>query len=227
MPSSVTTSLLNSQLLKERRLQLNLPTRELGRLSGMSGPTIQRIEAGESAPDLTLGDLHRLASALGLQLWEVLDARSTTERPETLDDVRVEALLANAGRLIRREEIATAFQWDLERVSNALTTLAARLDGTGQRLHVRTAGDVAIQPAPVGLTSSERERATRAAYQHRGINRRSAGVLAPLISARQMSVPTTNSDRVGAGELAAAGLAHIDGDQILLSDECAYSLMLD
>ena len=223
----MTTPLLNGALIKERRLRLNMPTRELGRLSGLSGPTIQRIEAGESAPDLKLGELHRLASALGLELWEILDVATVTGRPETLDDARVEAVLVDAGRLVRREEIATALDWDLERVRHALTTLAERLDGTGQRLHLRAAGDVAIRPAPLGLTASERERATRAAYQHRGINRRSAGVLAALLKTGQMPIPTANSSRVGAGELASAALVRIEGDEMFLTDDCAFSLMLN
>lgn len=227
MPSSVAATLLNAGLIRERRLQLNIPTRELGRRSGLSGPTIRRIESGESAPDLTLGDLYLLATALVLDMSDLLVPQPGRERAATLDSARVEALLATAGRLVRKEEIALAFEWDLGRVATALNDLDDRMRGTGQRLHRHPSGTVSLQASPIGLTSEERESAVRAAYQHRGVNRRTAQVLAPLIETRRMPIPATNAGRVGAGELAAAAIARIEGDELVLEDDCVFSLMLD
>lgn len=230
MPSTVTTPLLNAALIVSRRLELSLSQRQLADLSDLSAPTIGRIEAGESAPDLSLGNLHRLAEALALEPWELLRSTTTSETIVGHDDARVEAILVEAGRLVRKEEIADAMEWDLARTNAAIDALGDRLEGTGLRLHRHAEGSVAVRPAPIGLTEVERERAARAARQHRGLNRRTARLLSVAAATGEISrrdLSNANDQRVACGELMNAGVLIDTPKSIALSDEARYSLMLD
>jgi hypothetical protein len=98
------------------------------------------------------------------------------------------------------------------------------------RLHRHADGSVAVRPAPIGLTEDERERAARAAQQHRGLNRRTARLLAVAITAGEIArrdLSNANDQRVAWGELMNAGGLCDTSPSIALTDEARYSLLLD
>jgi len=71
------------------------------------------------------------------------------------DDVKSEAGLVMARKVLRRPVIAAAFGWTLEQVKATADALAGRLGGTGLMLQIDPRGRYAIRPRLEVLSATE------------------------------------------------------------------------
>lgn len=144
--------ILSIDTIRSRRLALGLSVRAFARAVGVSPMTVTALENGRNHEDLSLRLVCRIAAALDLELASLLERPE--EQPSGPDDVIVEAALAELGRLVHRDELARALEWDIARLAAALERLERRLIATGQRLRTRGA-NVALATAPEVLTGTQ------------------------------------------------------------------------
>jgi transcriptional regulator with XRE-family HTH domain len=222
--------LLNVRLIRERCLALGLSRRELGARICVSDVVVRGIFQERNHAELTLSLVEKLASELGVEPTDLLQAE-TPEIPQVapdaaLDSVKVEAALMEAGRLVRVEALARGFQWKLARIRQALDELDDKLTGTGLRLRYSNGG-VTIQPRPTILSIAERERFERARLATEGLRVNAARILKLVVDGRLDAAwerQASNDDRVQLYVLLKQGLIEHAGDQFIARPEVVYSL---
>ncbi len=221
------TEILNSQLIVRRRSEMGLSQRALSLKLAVSTHWVHAVEAGHHQ-ELSLRNVRDLAEALGLDVVDLLRQPSSPREPQP-DDVRVEAALASAGRLVGREELADIFGWDIRRTLAALKALEERLGSTGRRVH-RLFGAAAIRAREGVLTDQETRRLAQSQLAKSGLTTREARVLREVIEGRadkewdqNASVP----DRIASGALMKQGLIKRVRGRFAVSDDVRFSLCLD
>lgn len=97
--------MIDGDVLLARRTDRGLSQRQLGKLVGVNGMTIHRIEHGSDSSELPLAVLGRLADALDVDAGALLlgrrDAGSAAAAPPP-SDLDLTPLDRNAARLLRR-----------------------------------------------------------------------------------------------------------------------------
>jgi len=122
---------INTALLAQRRIELELSRTDLARLTGLSWDVIARLETDTEPMALTLDAARRLASALAVDLTSIAGRGGADPTP---DDVLLEALLAHAYRPMSITDIARVLRWNLTRAQQALERLTRRLLTTGHAI---------------------------------------------------------------------------------------------
>ena len=135
---------LNQRLLRARRMELGLTSREIAREAKVSQGLIKRLEETGDAAVLQVETLTAILRALSLELVDALE-RDTV--PEVEDDlvVAVGGLLHERKRGVTAYEIAAALGVHLDRVEPALAALDTNLRPAGLRIH-RSSNGVSIVP---------------------------------------------------------------------------------
>jgi transcriptional regulator with XRE-family HTH domain len=161
-------SILNADLIKQRRLELGLSQREVARRVGISAPAILAIEHGTNHHALTLRVVSDLACALAIPADLLLASRDQPPPPAD-DDVTLEAALLSVRGARPAALLARALGWRRSRLDRAASDLTDRYSGTGAAL-VRTPRGLQIQPRP-GVLKVEMpdSRAARAAGTGRAL----------------------------------------------------------
>jgi len=161
---------VNTQLIAERRRELNMSERTLIKLTGVTvrlvySPNETDAESYSHGASMTLAELSRLASALAVSPTELL----MTERPAPAgapaDDVAVlMAALMDGARvtLTRKDDLASALNWPLERVERAASQAAEHLPALGLTLHHSPADGVGLRPRHGILAPAEQRNLARA-----------------------------------------------------------------
>ena len=111
--------MINTALLAQRRIELELSRTDLARLTGLSWDVIARLETDTEPMALTLDAARRLASALAVDLTSIAGRDATDPTP---DDVLLEALLAHAYRPMSITDIARVLRWSLTRAQQSART---------------------------------------------------------------------------------------------------------
>jgi transcriptional regulator with XRE-family HTH domain len=223
----MTRQILNHNRIAMARFELNLSQRDVALEVGIHPVTMSRLEQGRNDETLTLGTIQRLAAALGLSISTLFWPPEANEQPEdpTQDECRLEALLWDARTAVSADDIAVAFGWTLRRVHTALSALEGRLAGrgtaifsSGRRHRLTARSDM--------LTSQERERLERARSVRYGLMLHEALILqqvrrgAPALELAHLS----GKERVAMGSLLKAGLIHVSGGRIELTEDAKFSL---
>lgn len=137
---------MDTTLIRQRRLELALSRRAVAREVGISEGAVARVEQGDAADDWTLRQLRSLATALAVDLTDLLRHQDTPATAEANDVELIGSLLARFRRLVPTSALAHATGWDLPRVNRAVHALDAAAHPTGQRVQ-RLRGGVALRPA--------------------------------------------------------------------------------
>lgn len=234
--------LLDVELVRRRRTELNLTRRALARhLGDVSPAVVGRLENGGNHEELPLGLLARLAATLGVDLPTLLGGRSagrdtTASASDQHEDARaVGAALHTLGVLVPTSDLARTLGWPAARLRGALDQLTVDARAVGLRVHrlydrVSLVRDVDALPleglAAVARYSAARSglTTTQARLVHAALvraarppERRGGGAL----------LATGNADRVAAGTLINAGILAINSNgDLMLSPDTARSLLV-
>jgi transcriptional regulator with XRE-family HTH domain len=139
------TPVLDVELIRSLRLAAGLSRRALADRLGASQTVIRGLKEGADHGSHPLDFLVQLAAALGTTPRALLLHEAGGDEASA-DDIKLEAALMNVGKEVRREAIARAFGWKLDRVTAAADRLGRRLTATGLMLQVHPGGRYAIRP---------------------------------------------------------------------------------
>jgi hypothetical protein len=213
---------LNRQLLRARRMELGLTSREVAREANVSQGLIKRLEETGDAAVLQVETLTAILHALSLDLVDALERPTVPAAEEDLV-VAVGGLLQERRRGVTAFEIASALGVHLDQVEPALEVLDANLRPAGLRIH-RSSSGVSIVPIarPDLGSGSGKERL-------RYVSNLNSGDLALLYRALTERVPAntvaaTANGNVILQKLQGAGLAHIRDGVVELTPQTKLSL---
>lgn len=224
--------ILNVELICRRRVEVGLSHRAVASALGVTASVIKRLETGTNYPDLTIGQLARLAEVLAVDVADLTSRPQRTPAPDDPapgdddDAAVVGALLATTKVLTPTTVVAQATGWPLPRVHAALYVLADRLPPAGMRLR-RHQSLVGLARAVTGDDAHRIETALRVHLARDG------GSAAEVRLRRRIDAGTVpkalgNADTLTLGVLANAQLITTDdGTTWDLADDVRYSLLLD
>lgn len=222
---------LDGDAIREARVLSELSRRRLAHKTDIRIAQLVQIEQGAVCERLTLGALSRLAHALDVEPASLLATERPIPQSPAEDDVRIEALLAEVGKGMNRDDLAYVLGWDLERTQNALDALATRLAATGQRLTPLKFGWYRLAPSHKVMTRQERAAVGRTALGEYGPSKGHAKVLASLLrpDGAERAVLPRHKHEFGHGRssitaLIAAGLVGSTERGVALTEAVAFSL---
>lgn len=150
--------ILNRQLLRARRMELGLTSREVAREAYVSQPLIKRLEETGDASVLQVETLTAILRALSLDLTDALEQAPTATTANNLV-AAVGGLLQERKRGVPAYEIASTLGTTLDRIETALQVLDSNLRPAGLRVHRNSSGVSIVPTARPDLGSgSGRER---------------------------------------------------------------------
>lgn len=134
---------VNGDRLRSRLLELRLSDRDFGRTTGIGqGVTRSMILRNEINGSTPIADIARCLRETGMTAADLLDsepAQAPDEDPIT--DVQTLAHILNAQkRMHPLERLATALNWDMDRLRAAITRLHAHLAPLGLAIHENKMG---------------------------------------------------------------------------------------
>lgn len=227
--SATRTIRLNAEAIKRARISANLSQRALARNTDIRLGYVLSLEKGGSCERLTLAQLYKLADALSIDVAALLSDDRSTRAPEP-DDVVVESALAQVGKAVNKDDLAWALGWEPGRVTDALNSLATRLETTGQRLRPHKFGWWGLSPAGGLLNETEAADLDRATLSEFGLRLSHAKVLYKLLDGKplpRMSPVSTSGRPAAVGELLRANIVGVTDDGVLLNPDVAFSLGLE
>lgn len=216
-------TLLDTRLLRQRRLALGLSQRQTASRIGVSYTLLRAAEDGTNHETLDLGVVVRLAETLGVTVDELLGAarRLPVQAADRVvgdmdlgeDTAVLGAALHSAGRLTPEGAVQAALGWDTTRLDSAARSLGEQVSAVGLRL-VRRSGELGIVPIEAPAVRASTTELRRARYSADGMNATVAGILhaavAAHLSAGRPVDAGGNAQRVAAGELVNAGVLEPD-----------------
>lgn len=206
---------LNQRLLRARRMELGLTSRQVAREAKVSQGLIKRLEETGDAAVLQVETLTAILNALSLELVDVLDRPSSPNVPDDLA-AAIGGLLQERKRGVTPFEIASTIGVTLDRIEPALQALDVNLRPAGLRVHRSSNGASIVPIARPDLGSgSGKERP-------RYLSNLNSGDLALLYRALTERVPAnvvaaTANGTVSLHKLEGAGLAVVIGGELQLS----------
>lgn len=206
---------LNQKLLRTRRMQLGLTSRQVAREANVSQGLIKRLEETGDAAVLQVETLAAILGALSLDLVDVLDHGSAVTAPDDLVTA-IGGLLHERKRGVTTFEIAAMLSVQLGDVEPALHVLDAHLRPAGLRIHRSSNGVSIVAAARHDLGSGSHK--DRLRY----LSNLNNGDLALLYRVMTDRVPTNVVARTANGtiqlqKLEGAGLVRVEGNLLCLS----------
>jgi len=163
---------VNARLIAERRAALNMSQRALLQAAAVSSRLIFAVDSDSggqtslpAGASMTLGDLWRLAAALAVTPAELLTPDdSTPAGPPAADVAVLLAAVMDGARapLSRKDDIAQALDWSLERVDEAARQAAEHLPALGLTLHNNTTVGLGVRAKHGVLTPQNQQLLARA-----------------------------------------------------------------
>jgi transcriptional regulator with XRE-family HTH domain len=233
VPAPRPSPLLNTDLLRRRRIELRKSRRDLAQALGVAGAAIAGLENGTNHADQTLGTLAKLAETLAVDLPTLLTGAARTparfsqqavgqipsQQPSQADADRATlgAALHAAANPVSAAALADALGWTLPRLTRALDSLAAVAPTVGLRIDT-SGGMVALVRAAEPLTSAQLTGVLRRVVS-RGIETTAARLICAALGRAVCAAPGRagsggllrgNADRVAAGLLVNADLLALE-----------------
>jgi transcriptional regulator with XRE-family HTH domain len=218
-------TILNTALIRQRRLELSISKRELARRINVTAPAVIALERGTNHHALKLREVNDLARALSLPITSLI-AESAAAPPPAPDDVALEAALLSIRGRRRMIHIARVLGWPRQRVEAAAEALTARLIHTGAVLENTDLG-IQIRPRPgaldVELPTTDR---VRDAKHARPLSTLEAAILLDAVQTGHISNRhiVANATRVAAGSLLKRGYLQPDDTGLHPSHDVSSTL---
>lgn len=153
--------MVNGTLISSQRIALKLTRHDLAKASGVSWQALEMLEGSHWNDRLPLSTVCRVARALGLRTIDLLN-RDDEPRGEPQDATVVGRTLAAHPDGLDDDVLARALGWPLQRVREAITTLADLLPAVGQTLR-RVDAHSQVAPASSPLDQDRTQAIARAA----------------------------------------------------------------
>lgn len=235
----MSSSLINTQLIAERRVALNMSERALIQATGVSHRLVYSLDAqpgGDQSVALgasvTLAELARLAKALAVTPAELLQTEDALPAGPPADDIAVllAALMDGAQvTLTRQDDLAHALGWPLERVESAACQAAGHLPTLGLTLHRTNALGLGVRARHAVLTTEDQQRLARAKTVRTNVRLDEARVLRDVAHAKfakDWRRSLRSNQRVCIQALFKRGLIEDSSDGLALTPTARYSLLL-
>lgn len=235
----MTANLINTRLITERRMALNMSERALIQATGVSHRLIYEVDS-EPGGDLsialgagvTLAELARLARALAVNPGDLLTTDDPAPAgPPPADVAVLLAALMDGARvtLTSRDDLAHALGWPLERVEDAATQAAGHLPALGLTLHHNHAGTLGIRARHGVLDSDGQQRLARAKTLRTNVRLDEARVLRDVARgqfAKGWRRALRSNQRICIQALRKRGLIEDTPQGLQLTAATKYSLLL-
>ena len=231
-------TLLDSDLIRARRLELGLSERTVAKHLGVgaSQSVLRGLEAGTNHKDLALGDLKRLADVLGLQLHQLLappaEKAPVFAGPPTREGwlglavAQVGALLYDVDHLIPIEALASSTGYTLEQIDDVIDELETHLRQVGLMVH-RLGNSVKIWRTIDAVSRSTLQPTWRQHVARCGLDIGQVFLLHQTYTGRR-SKTLTNDQKVTTNQLVNAGiLTRTASGGAELTPDVRFSLLLN
>lgn len=218
--------MLNSELIRQRRGDLNMSNREVARQLRVTAAVIKRLEEGSNHEWIALGEVARLASILSIEFGDMFSPE-LVEAPDvrnTAADRAAElgALLYEMGKLVPRSALCQALECSPDELDDALTELAAVLAPAGMTIH-SSKDSVSIE-AVADINPDHVESLIRSQLSSRGLTITDANILAEIAEGMHAQRKLSNHENRALQRLRKAGI--VEGDRQELTVAARESLLL-
>lgn len=214
---------LNGTLVRERRLQLGLTSRELADYSHCSITVIRRVEETGDVGTLTVSTVAAMLDSLSLTWSEAVLQAENSGHNDSGIVVRLGALLHNHKKGLPAHVAATYLAATLTDVTRAASTLSVTLEPAGLRVHSGSTG-LRIVAAASSIADSVEEARTFTVLNHADLS------LLKRIATRRVkcnSVANANDGNVSLHKLRNCGLvSEDDGGRLSLTERTMRTLGL-
>lgn len=226
--------MLNTQLIDERRTQLNMSAHALNKAAALMHRVNHNGQPGPNAHvQMTLADLSRLAAVLGVTPAALLTPPDEPPTVGPADDAAIlVAALMDESRvtLAHKDDVARALGWPLHRVDEAARQATDHLPALGLHLHHNPHGGLAVRALHGVVGSEEQQRLARAKTQRTNLRADQARMLRDIAHGKVNDPEWQRSlgqrRRVTFWALRKRGLIEEAPSGLELSPTVAYSLML-
>jgi transcriptional regulator with XRE-family HTH domain len=195
--------LLDTTLIRTRRMELGLSQRAVARRLGVSPVVVKAIENGTNHRDMPLGLVAELAELLAVELATLLarpEPRESGPPPATLG-----ALLATAGGPVTFDTLTGALGCTPAETRGHLATLDAQLTPSGLRVQQGDAG-VRLIAADEPRDAEQLQHTLRGQHARQGLTALEAELLHRAFRGELAGAKLTNADQVACARLFNAGL---------------------
>jgi transcriptional regulator with XRE-family HTH domain len=202
--------LLDTTLIRTRRMELGLSQRAVARRLAVSPIVVKAIEGGTNHRDLSLGLVADLAEVLAVEFTTLIARPGTSESappPASLG-----ALLATAGAPVTFDTLTDALDATPTETRDHLATLDAQLAPAGLRVDHSDAG-VRLVPAVEARDPEQLQHMLRGQHARDGLTAVEAGLLHRAFRGELVSDKLTNPEQVAYARLLNARLVTSD-DQL-------------
>ncbi len=199
--------LLNTQLIRDRRVDLRLSVRDLAKQLGVSITTVANLEVGRAHGEQPLSLLFRLAEVLAVDVAALLAPQAPVAASVADADLvaKVGGVLFELRHLTAPEVLASALNVTTDEVEAAMATLERGVATFGLRVH-RLRGDGGVVRSQA-LPGREEGRAARQQdFARRSMTLSQARMLYRVWQGGFQQKQLSNPDRVTLGQLVNAGL---------------------
>ena len=222
--------ILNTELIRRRRIELRLSQRAVATHLGVSGGVVRGLETGFNHTDITVGLLTKLADILAVNIATLFQHHDTDTGADgtARDDVAtLGAALHTSDTLTPVTALAEALGWTADRVNTAAGQLAGALEQCGLRLH-RLNGQLAIERSSEALDTDRIRSVTRAHLLRAGISITEARLLKRIADGRPLR-DLSNADAVAVGVLTNARLITTTPPSatMTLDDDVSFSVFAE
>lgn len=234
----MTASLINTRLITERRMALNMSERALIQATGVSHRLIYEVDSRPGGDlsialgaGVTLAELARLARTLAVNPGDLLTTDDAAPAgPPPADVVVLLAALMDGARvtLTSQDDLAHALGWPLDRVEDAATQAARHLPALGLTLHSH-AGRLGIRARHGVLDADDQQRLARAKTVRTNVRLDEARVLRDVARgqfAKGWRRALRSNQRICIQALRKRGLIEDTPQGLQLTAATKYSLLL-
>lgn len=219
--------MLNGELIRQRRRDLNMSHREVASRLRVTSAVIHRLEEGTNHEWITVGEVVKLASILAIKFGQMFSPEAAERLAVTgAADPSVSelgAFLCEMGGRVPRSALCQVFECSPDELDDALTRLTEALKGVGMTVH--SLKDRVSITAVAGTDTESLKALTRSQLSRRGLTITDGNLLAEVVQGMNARRMLSHNENTALQRLRKAGI--IDKDRTELSEDARASLLFE